>query len=413
MSQLAILGGRPVRSEPFPAWPVHDEREAKAIQAVLASRNWGGYPSPNVHAKAFAEAFAAAHTARFCVPAANGTVTLEIALRAAGVTAGDEVIVTPYTWIATGAAPVYLNAVPVFADIDPETYCLDPKAVEAAITPRTKAIMPVHLGCRMADMDALMAIAAKHGLTVIEDCAHMHGARWNGRGAGSLGHLGSFSFQSSKLMTAGEGGAILTSDPMLAERCHSLVNCGRKMEGYDSFDGWMLGWNYRISEWQAAVLACQTERLEEQTILREQNAEYLYQALADVPGIRPLRRDPRITRTGNYQVILRYDPAGFGGLKRDRFADALTAEGIEVDPYFYIPLYQSPLFTVTAKDYPMIRERYGDAITNDSVSCPVAEKAAYHEALWIHHPLFMGTHRDMDQIAEAIRKIQRNASELG
>ncbi len=412
MSELAIHGGKPVRGEPFPPWPLHDEREAKAVEAVLQSRNWGGYPSPNVHAKAFAESFASEHTARFCIPAANGTVTLKIALRAAGIRAGDEVIVTPYTWVATAAAPVYLNAVPVFADVDPDTYCLDPKAVLAAITPRTRAIIPVHLGCRMADMDALMEIACKHDLTVIEDCAHMHGARWKDRGAGSIGHLGSFSFQSSKLMTAGEGGAILTSDPELAERCHSLVNCGRKLEGYDSFDGWMLGWNDRMTEWQGAVLEIQCQRLAEQTRLREENAEYLYEALAGVEGIRPLRRDPRITRTGNYQVILRYDPAGFAGVPRDRFAEALTAEGIEVDPYFYIPLYQSPLFTVTAADYPMIRERYGDAIGNDSASCPVAERAAYHEALWIHHPLFMGTHRDMDQVVDAIRKIQRNATDL-
>ena len=205
MATLAIQGGSPVRTRPFPQWPEFGEKERASLCRALDNGSWGGFPAPNREAAGFAEKFAAAHNARYGICAANGTVTLEVALRAGGIRAGDEVIVPPYTWIATASAPVYLNAVPVFADIDPETYCLDPDRVEEAITDRTRAIIPVHLGCTFADMDRIMDIARRHDLIVIEDCAHMHGGKWNGQGAGSLGHMGSFSFQSSKLLTAGEG----------------------------------------------------------------------------------------------------------------------------------------------------------------------------------------------------------------
>lgn len=412
MSKLALFGGNRVRTKPFPSYPFFDEREVKAVEEVVRSGNWGGYPSPNKKAKEFAEKFAAYCGAKYGICAANGTVTLEVALKAAGIKAYDEVIVPPFTWIATAQAPAYINAVPIFADIDPETYCIDPERIKEQITDRTRAIIPVHLACSVADMDAIMEIAEKHNLIVIEDCAHAHGARWRGKHVGTIGHFGSFSFQSSKLITAGEGGIILTNDKEYEEKCQSLVNCGRKEPGYDSYQGNVFGYNYRITEFQAAILIVQLSRLDEHTGLREKNVNYFVEQIKDIEGLKPLKRDPRITTFACYQFILRYNPDGFKGVSRDKFALALNAEGIPVDPYFYTPIYDRAIFPLNAEEFPAIKERYGSRISREQVNCPCAEKAAYQEALWFHYPLFMGNKEDIDDIVEAIVKIKENIDEL-
>ncbi len=376
---------------------------------MLESGQWGGYPAPGREATQFARAWAERVGARHVVLAANGTVSLEVALRAIGIRAGDEVIVPSLTWIATAAAPAYLNAVPVFADIDRETLCIDPAAVEALITPRTTAIIPVHLGSAMADMDQLTAIAAKHGLRIVEDCAHAHGARWNGRGAGTLADAGSFSFQSSKLLTAGEGGAITTDSEDVAQRCQALVNCGRKEPGYCDFDGPMFGWNHRITEMQAALLSAQLARFPEQSERRARNLRYFERRLAEVDlGLTLQKRDPRITVCSAYEVVLLYDQARWGGLLRDRFVEALEAEGVPADGAFYVPIQDrvGELFPLTAADYPVIRERYGEALTPDHVVTPVAREAAYQRTIWLHHALLLGGEKDVDDIIEAVQKIR-------
>jgi dTDP-4-amino-4,6-dideoxygalactose transaminase len=206
MSKLAVLGGTPIRTELYPDWPVFDDRDVQAVSDVVRSGRWGGYPYPGPQTAAFTQRFAEMQGGGYPVAMVNGTVTMEVALRAVGVGWGDEVLVPAYTFQATAAAPMAAGAIPVIVDIDPETYCMDPKAIEAAITPRTRAIIPVHLGAEMADMDAIMEIADRHNLVVIEDCAHAHGAKWRGKGAGTFGHFGSFSLQSSKILTTGEGG---------------------------------------------------------------------------------------------------------------------------------------------------------------------------------------------------------------
>ena len=187
--KLAVDGGTPVRQEKWPQWPVHDEREIEGLRAVVETGNWGGFPSPNVEAAKFAEAFAAYHTASFGNCTASGTTALEVALKAAGVGAGDEVIMPALTFVATAAAALYMGATPVFVDIDPDTWCLDPGEAERAITDKTKAILPVHLGSRFADMDRIMDLARAHGLRVVEDCAHMHGGFSGGKCAGAVGAL--------------------------------------------------------------------------------------------------------------------------------------------------------------------------------------------------------------------------------
>lgn len=413
---LALLGGPKVRTAPWPTWPERGAEEEAAVLRVIRSGRWGGYPPPGPETQAFQDAFAGFIGARHVVAAANGTVTLEVALRALGIAAGDEVIVPALTWVATAAAPAYLNAVPVLVDVDPETLCLDPAAVEAALTPRTRALVPVHLGCAMADMDALMAIAARHDLVVLEDCAHAHGARWREQGAGAIGHAGSFSFQSSKLMTAGEGGAITTNTDEVAWRCQSLVNCGRKEPPYDGFEGPMFGWNHRLSELQAGLLRAQLERLPEQSARRARNVEHLLARLAEHPelGLRVQRRDPRITRPSAYEVVLLYQAEAFKGLARDRFVAALEAEGVPADGDFYVPIQDrvQEIFPLTARQYPEIRARYGEALTPDAVHTPAAARAAYTQTVWLHHGLFLGTSADVDDVVAAMLKIREGVDAL-
>ncbi|MCB9521625.1 MAG: DegT/DnrJ/EryC1/StrS family aminotransferase [Myxococcales bacterium] len=415
--KLAINGGTPVASAPPRVdWPEYDDGDRKRLIEVLESRSWGGFPAPAPRTAEFGAAFAARHGAKFGVGVTNGSVTLEVALGALDIQAGDEVIAPCYTWVATAACAVHMNAVPVLVDVDPATYCIDCDQVEAAITERTRAIIPVHLGANMADMDRLMAIADKRGIPVIEDCAHAHGAAWRGRGAGSIGSIGSFSFQSSKLMTAGEGGAVITSDGTLAQRLQSIVNCGRKEPGYDGFDGWPLGVNARMTEFQAAVLIGQLERLDEATRRRAEGAAALARGLAEVGGLAPLSVDERVTTRAAYQLVMRYDPSAFGGAHRDAFLRALNAEGIEAYGPFYVPLPDHKLFNAESRHWPMLRERYGDGIkaanARGELQFPVAARAAYDEAVWLHYPYLMAGQGAIDTIVEAVAKIRANAHEL-
>lgn len=412
---LALNGGTKVRNAPWPTWPERGDSEVQALDRVVKSGRWGGFPAPGTEATRFAQAWSRYTGAKHTIMAANGTVTLKVALRALGIRAGDEVIVPPLTWIATAGAAVYLNAVPVFADVDPDTLCLDPKAVEAQITPKTKAIIPVHLGSSMADMDALMAIAKKHDLVVIEDCAHAHGMRWNDRAAGTIGHAGSFSFQSSKLLTSGEGGAITTDDDAIADKCLSLTNCGRK-EDDARFEGLAFGWNDRMTEMQCALLCSQLERLEAQHARRKDNLGYFERRLGELGsvGVTVQKRDARVTRHAFYQLVMLYDARQYKGLARDKFVAAMRAEGVPVDGAFYAPIYDrvGELFPLEAADYPEIRARYGDRLEPSSVSCPIATKAAYDRTVWLHHALFLGTRRDIDDIVDAIVKIREQVDAL-
>jgi len=411
MAKLAIAGGAPVRTTAFTEWPQFDGREKSAILNVLESRNWGGYPFPNQLAERFSKAFAAHQDAKHALCAANGTVTLEIALKSVGIRPGDEVIVPAYTFEATAAPVLRLGAIPVFVDVLPDTYCLDPAAVAAAITSRTRAIIPVHLALNMADMDALTAHAARHGLKIIEDCAHAHGAKWRDKGAGSIGDVGSFSMQTSKLMTAGEGGVVTTNDDEIFELCQSYVNCGRASQT-DRYEHRILGFNYRMTEFQAAILLAQLERLPEQTKCRAERAEYLSTLLSSIPGIELLRKDERQTTQAIYQFVFKYNAEAFGGASRDQFVAALEAEGIPADGLFYEPVYRSALFHVDPLDFPVLNSRGTQDLPWAMTRCPVAERAAYQESVWLPHQLLLGSQQDVEQIVEAIVKIQANVDEL-
>jgi dTDP-4-amino-4,6-dideoxygalactose transaminase len=417
MEKLALLGGNPVCTRPPVArWPDGGEAERRALLRALEAGGWGGYPEPGPLAAEFAESFAAVHDARHGICAANGSLTLEVALTALGLEAGDEVIVPVYTWIATAACAVRTNAVPVFVDVEPESWCIDPEALEGAISERTRAIVPVHLGASIADLDRILEIARRHELHVVEDCAHVHGARWRGRGVGSWGDLGSFSFQTTKLMTAGEGGALITSDAELAARCHSVVNCGRHEGSCAELEEWLFGTNARITEFQAALLLVQLERLPELTERRARAIERLTKGLREVDGLVPLPRDERITTQGAYEWVLRYDAEAFAGIPRQRFLEALAAEGIEAHGLFYVPLPDHPLMNARSAQWPMLRERYGDGIRSPEArrgfGFPVARRAAYEEAVWLHHSYLLREPDDLDRIVEAVAKVKRHAAAL-
>lgn len=407
--QLAIDGGPPLRTKPFPSWPVWDEREEANLLQVLRSGRWGVLAGDKT--AEFERRFAAHQDARFgiCVP--NGTLGLEMALRALGVGPGDEVITSPYTFIATANAAVALGAVPVFADISLDTYNLDPDRVESLITERTAAIIPVHLGGRPADMDALGDIAGRHRLPLLEDACQAWGSEWRGRRVGAIGDLGVFSFQSSKNITAGEGGIVVTNDPDLAERCWSLHNVGR-VRGGEWYQHEIVGWNLRMTEWQAAVLLAQLERLPEQAAQREANARYLAEALSGVPGISPLPEDPRVTRNSRHLFIVRYDPAAFGGHSRDQFVAALRAEGIEPVTPGYVPLHRTPAIRRALAGMGRWRSGVGDQPGNrmgergELPACPNAEYASDH-SFWLFQYALLGDRADLDDIVAAMLKIQR------
>jgi dTDP-4-amino-4,6-dideoxygalactose transaminase len=326
MSDLAIRGGDPVRKRPFPQWPRHTESDARRLIAVLESGNWGGYPYPNALADEFARRFAEYHGARYGACIANGTIALVAALQAAGVRFGDEVIVPAYTWDGTAGAVLFAGAVPVFADVDPDTYCLDVESVRAAITLRARAVIPVHLAMRFADMDPLVDLARERDLLVIEDCAHAHGGEYKGRGAGSMGDAGCFSFQSSKTMTCGEGGAVITNRLDVFELAQTLSNCGRASVT-DRFKRRAVGSNYRITEFQAALLLGQLEQLDELREKRSRRAKMLTAALAAMDGVRPLPAQPSLTRDTIYNYVFQYR----GRVPRDLFVAALDAEVIPCD----------------------------------------------------------------------------------
>jgi L-glutamine:2-deoxy-scyllo-inosose/3-amino-2,3-dideoxy-scyllo-inosose aminotransferase len=423
MAKLAINGATPVRdaqSSPWPKWPKWDEREKNGILEVLDSGIWSYNGSKE---RKFNKTFAEFIGSKYAVSAANGTVTLQLALEALEIGWGDEVIVPGLTWQATAAAVLDVNAVPVLVDVQAEDWCIDPQAVEAAITPRTKAIIPVHLYGSFAEIDKILEIARKHSLRVIEDCAHKHGGEWNGRKAGSFGDIGSFSFQLSKLMTAGEGGAVTTSDDSLYERLDALRNCGRRPEtdageekgtGLYGDDGnFVQSGNYRITDFQAAILLEQLARLPEQNRLRDDNAKYLNGLLSELPGVQPMRRLPQENLEAYFNFAFRYNQAEFRQLPVTQFREALQAElGTAVESC-YEPLNKCSLYTPHTKPARhKVSKEYWESINPKRFELKNAEAAYNRESVCFHFSILMDSRSALDGVADAIRKIYDNTDEI-
>lgn len=383
------------------SWPVYDETDINAVAEVARSGAWGN-PDCGGLVEKFEREFAAYCGSRFAIACANGSVSLRLALMASGVRPGDEVIVPPYTFIATASVVIECNCVPVFVDIHPETYNLDAAKIEEAITPRTKAIIPVHFAGLACEMDKIMAIAEKHNLTVIEDAAHAHGGTYRDKMLGTIGHAGSFSFQSSKNLNSGEGGIVVTDDENLYDRINSLRNVGR-VKGGMWYEHHYLGCNYRITQFQAALLSSQLKRLDAQTARRDQNGRYLTELLRDIKGISALWRPAEATRHTYHLYMFRYDRTAFNGMPKTEFVTALIDEGVPASAGYPYPLYKQTVF----QEKNFMCYAIPESVDYTSVVCPVAEWACSEEAVWILQHGMLGTEQDMEDFVRAIKKVQQ------
>lgn len=392
--RLALLGGLPALKQRPPEWPIFDESDRKALNDVMESRIWGGY---HESVGELERQFAAYHGAAHGIAMANGTVSLEIALSAAGIKPGDEVIVSPITFVASATAILRIGAVPVFVDIDPRTINLDPNKVAKHINNRTRAIVVVHFAGHPADLDQFTEICDRHGLVMIEDCAHAHGAAWHEQRVGSFGSFGSFSFQASKNMTAGEGGMLITNDVELAERARSISNQGRRSGGA-WYEHARLGTNARLTGFQATLLLNQLRRLPEQLETRMARARRLQDGLRRVPGLMPTPQmlDERVSTHGFHIFSMMFDQTGFGGASRPRVIEALQAEGLPVTAGYPQPIYRNELF----KDHPHVVH-----------DCSEAE--AYCQAsVWLPHNALLADEQWIDDALAAVRKVRENAEQL-
>lgn len=396
--ELALFGGT-ADSPGFPAWPQFGPEEEAGLLEVLHSGEWGGYNPrlPELESK-----FAARHGARFGVAMSNGTLSLAAALQACGIeNPADEVIVPSYTFFASASSVLLAGSSVRFADIDPASLTLDPAAVEASITPQTRAVMPVHFAGHPADMAALKEICQKHNLILLEDAAQAHGAAFRGQPVGSWGDLGSFSFQASKNMTAGEGGMIVTNNEDLANKVWALTNQGRK-KGGKWYEHYVLGANYRLTGFQAAVLLAQFGRLDDQVKLREKNAAILDRELRANPqlGLAPVGRTADATSHAYHIYVTRYQPEALDGLSREKFVEALVAEGVPCSTGYPMVLDDQPVFHA--------EKLAGRAHPGDVPN----SRQAVAEVVWFIQRVVLGTEQDTYRLLEVFEKVRRNRNKL-
>ena len=411
MSKLALLGGAPVTKKLQGAAHFARRRdlELKYLVQAYKSGAWDDWPeNTQTMAAAFRKEWAAFSKSRFCALVTNGTHSMQIALEALGIGPGDEVIVPGLTWQATASAVCDVNAVPIMVDVDPETLCIDPVKVEQAVTRRTRAIIPVHLYHRMADMDAIRRIAKKHRLHIVEDCAHVHGSQWNGLGAGTMGDFGSYSFQMSKLITGGEGGCLLMQKEDYYWKVMSLKACGREFKpGYQVHSG-----NFRMGSFQAAILRGQLAAFRKNAPLIDRNGLALDKAVAAAPGVRPLRRDKQITRMCGYCFVFLYDKEAFGGLSGAAFRRALSAElGVGFGGT-YTPLSHSDLYSPHTKKRHKLSPAYVKAITPARWNLPVADDLWKDRAIVTGWNAYVCPPARAGLLTDAIAKIYEHRAEL-
>ncbi len=403
--KLAYKGGSPLRLKSFMKWPIFEQHEETLLFEVLHSGNWSFNGPKELE---FSQKFSEFCHVKYGHCVANGSVSLEIALRALGIGPGDEVIIPSLTWMATALAAVNVGATPIMADVNINDWCLNVDQLETLITTKTKAIIPVHLYSQMTDMDKLLPIADKYKLAIVEDCAHAHGARWNGKGAGSLGTIGSFSFQQSKPMTSGEGGFVTTNDESLAQKLYSLKNCGRPWKsGLPS----KFGNNYRMTEFQAAVLLGQLMRFPQQIDIKGQNLQLFTKLIKDLPGLSLLPQKPQVSNHGIYGVPLLFESEAFGNISRDLLINVLKAEGLPIMAPYEV-LYKASnwvegkSFVNWGKDVDVEKRLGLKSYT------PVAETISSLKGLVLNHQLFLGPEQDIYDAVAIFKKVQDNVGEL-
>ena len=394
MSDLALFGGSPIRTIPFPEWPRTNEAIREKLISTLENEQWG------VGSKTIDEfniSFAEYHDAKHCISVHSGTSALWVALKAAGVQAGDEVILPAYTFIATATAILMANAIPVFCDIEPESGNMNPNDIEFKITDKTKVILPVHVAGSPVNMNAILNIAGKHEILVIEDAAQAHGATYEGKKVGALGEGGIFSFQSSKNMSSGEGGAIITNDDEFAEACFSYHNCGRVRNGA-WYEHHRLGSNLRMSAINAAMLIPQIESLEADMALRDKNRESLDEFISHIDGLEPMSFSKGTTRSANHIYMFRYVESKFDGIPRETFFKVMQAEGVYTYKG-YNPLYREPLFITNENEYPWLKGRDYSSLFLENT-----ETFSEKEAVWLKQNHLLGDEDDIQDIKNAFEK---------
>ena len=395
MSKLALFGGIPVRTKPFPEWPRLTSELGESVLKTLQNENWG-VGSDAI--SRFEDAFALFHDAKYCISTSSGTTALWVALKAAGVKAGDEVIIPAYTFIATASAVLMANAVPVFVDIDEKTLNIDPDLIEATITNKTKAIMPVHIAGNPANMDKICAIGKQYGIAIIEDAAQAHGAEWKGKKVGAIGKGGIFSFQTSKNMSAGEGGAIITNDDDFKEACFSYHNCGR-VSGGEWYEHQHLGGNFRLNALAASMLIPQLDSIGADMDLRDANKQKLDDVLSEIDGIELIESYEQTTRSAHHLYIVKYKKEAFNGIHRDIFFKAMQAEGVYTYAG-YSPLYREKLFVTDPNEYPWLKDQ-----DYASLSLPVTERICDDESVWLQQRYLLGNDEDSQDIIDAFKKV--------
>jgi perosamine synthetase len=409
--KLAILGGQPVRTKPFPSWPVWDKSAEESVLSILRSGNW--YRGRGNTVSKFEEQYAKLMGAKRCVCTVNGTNALLTALHVLDIGVGDEVIVSPYTFIATYNVVFGSSALPVFVDTDPETFQINPDKIEERINENTRAIMPVHILGLPANMDKINAIAKKHNLVVIEDACQAWLAEWRGKKCGTVGDLGCFSFQNSKHLPCGEGGAVIGNDEKIMDRCFSYHNCGRPFGSIKPTSGYpIMGTNRRMTEYQAAILLSQIKRLEKDAQKRTKNADYLTSKIKDIPGIVPAKFYDGVTRAAYHLYPFRYKKERFNNLSRDKFLSALRAEGVPSSSG-YGPQYKDGVVeaVLTSKNFKRSFSKERLDKYRKELHYPENDQLC-KEAVWFTQNLLLGTKRDMDDIADAILKIYENRDKL-
>lgn len=408
----AILGGPKAHPKGFPGWPVFDKTEETALTEILKSKSWGRLNGQKV--AAFEHEYGNLFGAKHCLGVSSGTSALYTILGAMDIGPGDEVIMPVYTFVATYNVAVLNYALPIFVDTDIESFQIDANKIEPAITKETKVIMPVHIGGSPADIDKILEVANKSQIPVLEDACQAHLAEWRGKRVGNFGLAGAFSFQSSKNLNTGEGGAIITNDEQFAQTCYRFHNQGQggSTTSYQAGSG-TRATNMRLTEFQGGLLLAQMKRLEEQSRRRSENAAYLTSMLNEIPGIEPAKLYEGTTNSAYHLYMFRYDKNHFADMGRNRFLEALNAEGVPCSSG-YGTMNKGDYVTGLAQNKHFLKI-YGEKTMQEWLErnqCPQNDILAGEQAVWFTQTMLLGTKEDLNQIVEAIRKIQKYSGEL-
>ncbi|HOA38374.1 MAG TPA: DegT/DnrJ/EryC1/StrS family aminotransferase [Flavihumibacter sp.] len=410
--KLAILGGTPVRQKEWPKWPsmIVDENMLTAITETTKSGNWSRINNmQNGTVARFERAYAALMGTRYCVGTGSGTQALSTCVEAMGIGPGDEVITSPYTDFGSVSAIIGSRALAVLADLDADSFQLDPADVERKITQNTRAIMPVHIMGSACDMQAIMAIAKKHNLLVIEDACQANFAKYQGRQLGTMGHLGCFSFQASKQIACGEGGAVIGNDEALMEKVYTVQNHGTNRKGANV----TIGPKYRMNELEGSILLAQLDKAYDRFTLRNKNAAYLTEKLKGLNGLTPQKQYPGAESSGYYLYALRYRKEAFGGAERSQFLKAVAAEGINLNGYIK-GLNREPWtdHILQLKSYQQLYSHARRKLFKEQLVLPTCDQVTNEVIVLSGSGPLLGSVQDMDDIINAITKVYENKEQL-